>query len=145
MNSYEINKILQNNRFTKEHFKGVYPSNNIPNFNQYPYSVIVNTDRAGQPGTHWVSIYVANRDNVEYFDSFGEPPNKDIELYLSRFKNMVRNKVKIQSVFDNSCGAHVIYYTLQKSRGKSLSMINKELNSPYSDSLVKLFVYNLIN
>jgi hypothetical protein len=71
MNSLEIFKILQNNRFTKNYFKGVYPSNKIPPCNQYPCALVVNTDPIGQPGTHWVAIYAVNQSSVEYFDSFG--------------------------------------------------------------------------
>jgi hypothetical protein len=145
MNSSEINKILQNNIYTKNYFKGVYPSNNIPSLNQFPFTLIVNTDPLGQPGTHWVAIYAINQNSAEYFDSFGNSPNTNIGSYLNRFKDVNRNKTKIQSIFDNSCGAHVIYYTIQKCRGSNLETIIKELNNPYSDSLVKLYVYNLIS
>jgi hypothetical protein len=144
MNSNQIKNILQNNRFSKIIFKGVYPSNNIPSFNEYPYCLIANTDRYGEPGTHWVAIYAKNNYNVEYFDSFGEEPNKDISLYLQQFKHIDKNKSRIQSIYDNSCGAHVIYYIIKKCQGKSLKNILSDLNSPFNDSLVKLFVYNLI-
>jgi hypothetical protein len=144
MNSLQIKEILQNNRYSKGLFKGVFPSNNIPSFNVFPYCLVANTDKYGDPGSHWIAIYVNNNENAEYFDSFGEEPNKDIALYLKQFKNTIKNKSKIQSIYDNSCGAHVIYYIIQKCQGKTLKNIIEELNSPFNDSIVKLFVYNLI-
>lgn len=144
MNSLQITQILQNNNLSKNIFRGVYPSNNIPSFYEYPYCLIANTDRYGEPGTHWIAIYVKDKDNAEYFDSFGEEPNKDISSYLNQFVNINKNKTKIQSIYDNSCGAHVIYYIIQKCQNKTLKNIIKELNSQYNDSLVKLFVYKLL-
>jgi hypothetical protein len=145
MNSLEISNILSKNRFTKNYFQGVYSSNNINSYNNFPYGLVVNTDRAGEPGTHWVAIFVKNADNVEYFDSYGEPPNSNIENFLKNFKIINKNKTKIQSIFDISCGPHVIYYIIQKCRGKSMNDITNELDTPFSDSLVKLFVYELVN
>jgi hypothetical protein len=145
MNSLQIKKILQNNRYSNTCFKGVYPSNNIPTFSDFPYCLIANTDRYGEPGTHWIGIYVKNSNKAEYFDSFGEEPNKDISTYLKQFKNVDKNNSKIQSIYDNSCGAHVIYFIMQKCQGKQFKNIIDELNNPYSDAFVKLFVYDLIS
>lgn len=144
MNSNEIANILSKNRFTKECFRGVYSSNNIISQYLFPYCLVVNTDKEGQPGTHWVAIYVNNNKEAEYFDSFGKPPNDEIAKFLNQFELVHINKNKIQSNYDTSCGPHVIYYLIQKCRGNSLNTIIKELNSSFSDSLVKMFVYHLI-
>lgn len=145
MNSSQISTILKNNNQTKNCFKGVFSANNIKSFNNFPYGIVVNTDRVGEPGTHWVAIYAVDGENAEYFDSYGEEPNLFITNFLNQFNNVNKNKIKIQSIFDISCGPHVIYYLTQKCMGKTLKGIINEISSPYSDSLVKLFVYNLIS
>jgi hypothetical protein len=144
MNTIEISNILHRNKYTRDYFRGVHSSNTIVPHNTFPYGIIVNTDKAGERGTHWVAIYVHNNDSAEYFDSFGQRPNIEIEKFINNFKHVKMNNIKIQSSFDTSCGPHVIYYMIQKCRGKSLAAIIKELNTPYSDSLVKLFVYELL-
>ena len=32
---------------------------------------IINLDEYSNTGTHWISLYVLNNNNVTYFDSFG--------------------------------------------------------------------------
>jgi hypothetical protein len=144
MNSCEIANILNSNSITNKRFKGVFSANTIRKFDSMPYYIVVNTDKYGEPGTHWVAIYAHNNENVEYFDSFAKKPVANIQNFLNQFKNVRTNKTKLQSVLDNSCGAHVIYYIIQKCLGKSLQGIVSTLNSPYNDSLVKLFVYEFV-
>ena len=50
-------------------FKGVYTIDTIPKL-KHKQMAIVNLDKAGQPGSHWVSIYKHGRDTWVY-DSFG--------------------------------------------------------------------------
>jgi hypothetical protein len=145
MNSLEIANILNSNSITNKRFKGVYAADTIKNFDSMPYCIVVNTDKYGEPGTHWVAIYVHDSENIEYFDSFAEQPVENIEKILNQFKNVKMNNTKLQSIWDNSCGAHVIYYIIQKCQGKSLQDVVSALNSPYNDSLVKLFVYDFIS
>ena len=147
MNSLEISSILHKNKYSKQCFKGVFSSNNIRTTfdNDYPYGLVVNTDKAGEPGTHWVAIFVQNANTAEYFDSYGENPNRDIENFLKTFKYVNKNKSKIQSAFDISCGPHVIYYIIEKCKGKTLNEIINSLSTPYADSFVKLYAYELLN
>jgi hypothetical protein len=143
MNSLQIDTILRKNRHTKNCYKGTYGSDNIKRFNEYPYAIVANTQKITQPGQHWVGMYISNVDTIEYFDSFGGPPNNEIKKFTETFKNVKRNTRKIQSDFDNSCGSHVIYFIIQRCRGKNFNVIIKEMSSPYSDALVKMFVYNI--
>ena len=144
MNSLQIDSILSKNRLSKKCYKGVYGSDNIKNFHSYPYAIVVNTQKINQPGEHWVGMYVKNDNLLEYFDSFGDPPNNDIEKFTKNFKNVKQNKIKLQSDFDNSCGSHVIYFLIKRCSGESFDSIISSLRNPYSDASVKLFVYNLV-
>jgi len=145
MNSIQIARILE--KAIDRCFRVVYSSNNIPTgFHNYPYALVVNTDRMGEKGSHWVGMYVLSPTTIEYFDSFAEAPNSDIGKYLEQFKHVKMNTKILQSVFDNSCGSHVIYFLVNRCRGggKSFDSIIRSLsNNTYSDAFVKLFVYNL--
>ena len=113
MNSLQIDSILSKNHHTKKLFRGVYGSDTIKQFHTYPYTIVVNTQKISQPGEHWVGIYVKNANDIEYFDSFGEAPNKEIQKFTNNFKNIKINSKKLQSDFDNSCGPFVIYFITQ--------------------------------
>jgi hypothetical protein len=140
MNSIQIDRILRK----IDCYRGVYSSNNIQRFQNYPYALVANTDKMGEMGTHWVGMYVPNSNTIEYFDSFAEPPNPDIEKFLNQFKHIKMNTKKLQSIFDNSCGSHVIYFLVNRCRGEKFDSIVHNLSNSYSDAFVKLFVYNLV-
>ena len=144
MNSLQIDSILSKNSHTKKLFRGVYGSDTIKQFHTYPYTLVVNTQKISQPGEHWVGIYVKNANDIEYFDSFGEPPNNEIQKFTKNFKNIKINSKKLQSDFDNSCGPFVIYFIVQRSRGKKFDTIVNRLFDPYNDSFVKMFIFKMI-
>lgn len=144
MNSLEISNILSSNSMTKKCFKGVFSANNIKDFEDFPYGVVINTDKFGEPGTHWVALYVIDKNTAEYFDSFAQTPTKYINNYLKKFKDLKMSHTKIQSIFDTSCASHVIYFLFHRCKGISFNSIMEQLNDPFSDSFVKLFVYRLL-
>ena len=119
MNTSQIASILANNNITKNYFKGATPSNRIQKYNTYPYALVANTDKSGEKGTHWVAMFVRSPSVIEYFDSFGEEPNDEIFSFLSSFSIIIKNISKLQSIFDTSCGAHVIFFLIQRCSGKS--------------------------
>jgi hypothetical protein len=146
MNSIQIASILNRNRYTKRQFRGVYASDTLISQQTPPYCCVVNSDKQDQPGTHWMAIYVPKHDSVEFFDSFAESPNSRIEHFLSRFPNRKFNRYRLQSEYDTSCGSHVIYFLVNRCRGESFDTIINRLAKarPFTDSLVKLFVANLV-
>ena len=80
----EVAKFFENEKDDdlKENFVGVFPSNYINKFisfhqmarkktKKYPF-IIMNTDRANEPGTHWWSFLDLHpRKEIFLFDSFG--------------------------------------------------------------------------
>jgi hypothetical protein len=146
MNSHQIENILKNNCHTKKYFKGVFSSNNIPAYDKYPYTLVANTDKKGTVGEHWVSIFVKNNKQIEYFDSLGEEPNSDISKYLSHFENIKKNRYEIQSPFSDACGYYCIYFILNKSFGVDFKTILRTLLSTKNknDILVKFLVENIM-
>ena len=53
----------------KPRFNGVYSRDNLPKIRDGAY--VINFDEYSDIGTHWVSLWVNNSNNVTYFDSFG--------------------------------------------------------------------------
>jgi hypothetical protein len=146
MDSKQISSILGRNIYTKDCFKGVFSSNNI-RLNPYdsPCGIIANTDPKGKPGTHWVALYAPNHRTIEYFDSFGQSPNSDIQKILNQFSKVKLNNHKVQAMYETSCGPHAIYFLMHRCAGNSFDSILKSLNHPFSDTHVKIFLTKLLN
>ena len=149
MNTLQIERILQRNHWTRAKFKGVYAADKLMpllSLHSPPYCCVVNSDKEGEPGTHWLAIYVPSKDSVEYYDSFAKPPNYMINKFIDTFKHKKTNSRVVQSTFDTSCGSHVIYFLVHRCRGESFDKIIHRLteNAPFSDSIVKLFVTRML-
>ena len=64
LTNFEIQKYYKN----EPRFNGFYFRDNLPNIKDGAY--VINLDEYSDIGTHWVALYVSNKD-VTYFDSFG--------------------------------------------------------------------------
>ena len=73
MNGHEIEVALRCERLCRDEFVGVFAADTIPQ-KEYPGAYIVNTDRSGEPGQHWVAFYCETPGILEAFDSFGKNP-----------------------------------------------------------------------
>lgn len=108
MNSSEINKILKK----EKGFLGCFPSDNLPHVKtNKSFSVIINTDRKGKPGDHWLAL-ICKKNKGYYFDSFGCPILEfDIKKWAEKFINILYWSTKpIQSLKSNKCGAYCITF-----------------------------------
>ncbi|GFW14385.1 uncharacterized protein TNCV_3327981 [Trichonephila clavipes] len=52
---------------------GVYSRDTLPPL-QENMCAIVNSDDSSQPGTHWLALFVNDKRELEFYDSFGQPP-----------------------------------------------------------------------
>ena len=75
---------------------------------------------------HWVGLHITKTD-VFYFDSFGEPPNKEIEAFIRvNYKTMCNhnepeyyyNSYDIQSIDSTNCGLYVLDFLQHKINNK---------------------------
>lgn len=130
MDSRQINKILSQDPSTAPAFKGVFPSDVIPPL-QKNSAVVVNRDDSSLPGTHWLCMYVDASDNLEFFDSYGQPPSfygDFIKDYVSKYSNVCWNSVSFQSPTSNVCGHYCIYFIVKRCQGHSLYSIVRNLS-----------------
>lgn len=128
MNTRQISRILKRCPKTSPTFVGCVPADGIPIRDDYPYSVVVNTDNFRKPGRHWVAIYAVSEDVVEYFDSFGQHPNRQIGSFLRRFPVRRRSVKGLQSRFSQACGPYCIYFVTKRSSGQSFAKVVDELS-----------------
>ena len=122
MNGEHIASALPTDRAARRTFRGVYAKDETPKLprdkKKYPLSFIVNTDRLGEPGEHWVAAYYTSPNAGEFFDSYGRAPST-LGFTRKRLPGIVRvNKVKLQSLHSNVCGQYCIYFIAMRARGR---------------------------
>jgi len=103
-------------------FLGVVPKDLVPDFHsvtRVPACIVVNTDPSTKPGEHWVAVYRESPNSIEFFDSYGLPP----EAYNFSFSATHFNTKCIQSLNSSVCGHYVIYYLYLRMLGHSLNRI----------------------
>jgi len=129
MNTIQINKTFFKNNL----FKGVFPCDRIP-LQKYklPYALVINTDPASKPGTHWVALYIDKDNHAEFFDSFGRPLlNKYIIEFIDDFcASACWNTECIQSELSIKCGQFALGFIKARLRGltadKFLGLFTKD-------------------
>lgn len=133
MNTNEIELQVRRCREARKLFKGVFSSDQLPYFNNAPYSFIANCDGHDSPGSHWVAFYIHDAA-VEFFDSYGRSPYD--QMFPSSFGSYV-NKLKciyntriLEGLFDNTCGQFCIYFICKRAFGSTYKDL---LNSFSSD------------
>ena len=84
---------------------------------------IVNLDKSGGPGTHWVAWYKNGGDKT-YFDSYGIQPPKEVIKYLGKGINY--NTDQVQPRGEVFCGHLCLYVLKELNEGRDFqSILNK--------------------
>lgn len=131
MNTDQINKILSRNRITKNAYLGCFPSDKIPevqNF-MFPQCMCINTANSSSIGEHWVGIWVQSPEHMELYDSLAQwpPHSPGIMAFVSKFpkKNIkyLPPGMNFQHLHSNACGAHVCHFLYRRSSGFSFEQI----------------------
>lgn len=98
----------------KKLFLGVFSANEAITDCLVPQSsLIFNTGQLGEPGIHFISIFVT-KSVIYYFDSFG---NQDIQRDIKRFIKKMNMRCKmlckpIQHINSNFCGFYALAFLL---------------------------------
>ena len=86
LNSVDIDRILQHDRRTNPAFRGVFASDELPEFATTSSFYMFNIDSSTEPGEHWIVIYINSNRQADYFDSFEMHPSiENVESFL--YKN----------------------------------------------------------
>jgi hypothetical protein len=136
MNSTRIEFILKHDPVTRKIFRGFAHPDYLKPFKKYPCLLILNTDSITGPGEHWCACYFLNKNYAEFFDPYGLSP--DIYGFTPLIKKYSKkihfNKTPVQGLLASTCGHHVLFYALHRTRGLSSRTI---LNKFYTNDPVK--------
>jgi len=116
--STQIENVLSN----VPNFLGVFACDNLPKISKYPFSLIANTDKKVESGTHWIAIYVDENGKGLYFDSYGRKPFKrQFETFFNRycFNGYDWNQDRLQCLTCVTCGEYSCCYVILREMGKS--------------------------
>ena len=104
-------------------FRDVYLLDTLPQRPNKKECGIVNLDKAGGAGTHWVAWH-KNGNNKIYFDSYGIQPPKEIIKYLGKGINYNTDQLQPrETVF---CGHLCLFVLKELQEGEDFqAIINK--------------------
>ena len=98
--------------------------------------IIFNYDKHGEPGSHWVGMYIdLNNGLIEYCDSVGLPPFDNVVQVIEQFKDYYRKKYGKDAVYKynknryqmdkTECGIYSTNFIIRRLNGKSFEEITK--------------------
>lgn len=147
MNTSQLIQVMEKAPKSRNKFCGVYASDTLPSvIEHFPCGLIVNTDPQSQKGSHWLAMYFPSEDRGEFFDSYGNSPDfyrEKFEIFLNNHSRVWSyNRRCLQSFDSSTCGQFCLYFIINRSRGKSMSMIVNSFskNSSVNDHRVSEFV-----
>ena len=101
-------------------FRGVYLLDTMPAKPNNRECGIVNLDKIGGPGTHWVAWY-KNGKNKTYFDSYGIQPPEEVIKYLG--KGISYNTYQLQPRGEVFCGHLCLHVLKELNEGEDFQTI----------------------
>lgn len=102
---------------------GVLAADQLPMRIEAPSVIIVNTDPLRKPGRHWIAMTLDRERNLEYFDSFGQPPSvvHHIAFILRNARTFKYNVITLQSPTSTLCGIYCIMFLYYRSFDYSMT------------------------
>jgi len=140
MNAEELNRILR--VIVGDMYVGIFARDRLPSEIRRPALIVANTDKASDPGEHWVAIYLNADGTGEFFCSLAHE-NRHFALYMDRnCSSWICNTRQLQSITSRFCAHYVVVYCALRSRGVNLNTMIKWFTRDYgfNDVLVHNFV-----
>ena len=112
-------------------------------YSKKPVNFVVNTDNYGQPGEHWVAVYISNDGFGEYFDSLAQPPLEEFTRFMnSHCRRWIASEKQLQSAISKFCGHYCIFYCAFRAIGYNINRISNLFTSDtgLNDYMVHAFV-----
>ena len=130
---------MQKNIRTRKMYLGSFAKNERPTIiGNLPKGFVVNTDVRGNPGIHWIGIFV-KKHSIYVFDSMGtfhakDPTMNRLLSYLTKNRRrIVRNQNITQNPYANTCGFYCILFLLYMTNNASfhdfLNLFHKDLQA----------------
>ncbi|GFV28011.1 hypothetical protein TNCV_1940101 [Trichonephila clavipes] len=92
----QIHRILSRDRDASRYISLEFSHQTKYLFQKNVLPLVANTDTRDQEGSHWLAMYIKDKDTLEFFDSYGLPP----EMYGVHISNTEpRNPYQSQTIF----------------------------------------------
>lgn len=117
--------------------------NNLLNKGINKLGLVINLDKEGERGSHWVSLYIdLNKKHVYFFDSLGYKPRSKIKDFIVRLYNQMndtnfKGKYSKKSKFrynknkhqlnNTECGVYSIRTIINLLEGQSFRKVSNEI------------------
>ena len=103
-----IEKVLKN----VKGFLGVYSSNNAIHLQNPGESIIINFDKVGERGSHFIAIFLTSNELL-FFDSLNYPIIPlSLSQYLSEYKKIKDLSKSLQSFESTYCGFYCMLFII---------------------------------
>ena len=122
LNNFELEYTVKKLKIPS--FRGVFLLDMLPKKPNRKECGIVNFDKSGGPGTHWVAWY-KNVKNKIYFDSYGVQPPIEVIWYLG--KPIYYNTDQVQPAGEVFCGHLCLYLLEELSAGHEFQKVLNKL------------------
>ena len=100
---------------SKNNFLGVFAADGIPSPIPYFCCFIMNTDKHGEEGKHWVAVFCKG-GNIFYFDLYDGDEIYDNENWTQFLtKKWIRNEIVLQQLDSDVCGDYCVYFLKKMS------------------------------
>lgn len=134
MNNLQMSNILSSDPVTQTMFLGTFASDQLPIKLPKRFALIANTEKLSVSEGHWVAIFSRSSSVVYYFDSFGDPPRREIRRWLlQHFPLIAYNSRKQQHVDSVTCGGYGIFVLRELCSGKSFERVVRHFVSIKDD------------
>ena len=126
MNTEELDRMLCVSDATKGYYLGVYAVDQLPKekISQDVWLLVCNCCPIDLPGEHWVAMFGNARGEIDFFDSFGFPPNAydGVHQFLGRQETslITYNTMQLQSMESDACGPYCLFFAYYRSLGRSM-------------------------
>ena len=94
-------------------FRGVFPSDKIPQLNDLSKYAILNLDKSTESGSHWIAVAKIG-DEILVYDSFGRDSKRIIPSIFKSGNGTVvdSDRDSEQKLLQTNCGARSLAYLL---------------------------------
>ena len=121
LNNFELEEAVK--KLKIKCFRGVFLLDTLPKKTNNNECGIVNFDKSGGLGTHWVAWHKNGKTKI-YFDSYGVQPPIEVINYLG--KSIRYNTDQVQPVGEVFCGHLCLYVLKELSEGHQFqNILNK--------------------
>ena len=135
LNNVQLDRLADSQPTLKPYFSGTMPCDRLPRSpdKKGPVAYIVNTDREGQPGRHWLALWTCDNE-CEILDSYALPletyeTTGPLQTWLNKhWKTVIQNSQSLQSLFSRSCGDYALFFLIDRSQGKSMNEFVKRFD-----------------